>query len=74
MRLQLFNQNSIGATALANVKGGKRFLGVVSSSAWGSPEVQAFLRGGSVSCINTNQAMKANLYQNAKGDTICIEW
>ncbi len=74
MRLQLFNQNSINPTTLETIKGGKRFLGVFKSYSWSSPVVQEFCRGGSVSCINTNGAMKANLYQNAKGDTICIEW
>ena len=74
MTLQLFKQNSIGTGALSSVKGGKRFLGVFASYSWSSPVVQDFLRSGSVSCINTNQQMRANLYQNSNGDTICIEW
>jgi glutamate racemase len=74
MRLQLFNQNSISTAALTELKGGKRFLGTFKSYSWSSPIVQEFCRTGSVSCIGTNQTMKANLYQNAVGDTICIEW
>jgi hypothetical protein len=60
--------------ATTEIKGGKRFLGTFSSSKWSSPEVKAFLSFGSVACIGTNQQMKANLYVNAKGDSICIEW
>lgn len=64
----------ISAKDLQNTKGGKRFLGTFTSSNWGSTEVQNFLSSGSVSCIGTNQTMKANLYVNSIGDTICIEW
>ncbi len=60
--------------ATSEIKGGKRFLGTFSSSQWGSAAVNAFLSAGSVACIGTNQQMKANLYVNSKGDSICIEW
>jgi hypothetical protein len=61
--------------AMSNTIGGKRtFLGTFSASSWGSSQVASFLSKGSVACIGTNQAMKANLYINAAGDTICIEW
>ncbi len=68
------NTEVLTLTQLSNTKGGKRFLGTFSSYGWSSPIVQDFLRQGSVSCIGTNQTMKANLYQNAAGDTICVEW
>jgi hypothetical protein len=68
------NTEVLTSGQLLNTKGGKRFLGTFSSYGWSSPVVQDFLRQGSVSCIGTNQTMKANLYQNSAGDTICVEW
>lgn len=72
--MEKFRNLAINSAALSDIKGGKRFLGTFSASKWGSAEVKAFLSAGSVSCIQTNQQMKANLYVNANGDTICIEW
>jgi hypothetical protein len=73
---QISNSTSSTLTPsqMASTQGGKRFLGVFTSYGWSSPVVQDFLRQGSVACVGTNQAMKANLYQNSAGDTICVEW
>ncbi len=70
----LSNIHVLASQDLNATKGGKRFLGVFKSYSWSSPTVQQFLRAGSVACVGTNQAMKANLYQNSAGDTICVEW
>jgi hypothetical protein len=74
MRLLIKNTEVLNLSQLASTTGGKRFLGTFTSYGWSSPVVQDFLRAGSVSCIGTNQTMKANLYQNSAGDTICVEW
>jgi hypothetical protein len=70
----LSNIHVLATQELNGAKGGKRFLGTFKSYSWSSPVVQDFLRAGSVACVGTNQTMKANLYQNSAGDTICVEW
>jgi hypothetical protein len=71
---QIAASEALSPIQMTNSKGGKRFLGVFKSYGWSSAIVQDFLRQGSVACVGTNQQMKANLYQNSKGDTICVEW
>lgn len=74
MKLLFKNSELLNSQNLRSTSGGKRFLGTFTSYGWSSPVVQNFFRAGSVACIGTNQAMKANLYENAAGDTICVEW
>lgn len=68
----LSNIQTLASTELNATKGGKRFIGFYKN--FGSAAVQNFMRAGSVACTGTNQAMRANEYTNAAGDTICVEW
>jgi hypothetical protein len=72
--MKLLNLTVLNGVEMSSTKGGKRFLGTFTSYGWSSPVVRDFLSKGSVACIGTNQQMKANLYQNSLGDTICVEW